>query len=123
VAISTKVTRNELTRRVDAAVSPSAINFSVSARRVKSIYGKKVGQVALDFSGNDYPITLVLHWASRIEEQHERLRSRIAINRLCRRMYRQRSKQNIVPITEGSSAMRGDPKIGASFWRAGFSWC
>ena len=63
----------------------------------------------IDFDSNDYPITPVLCWTTRIEVQNERLRSRIAINRLCRAMYRQRSKQNIVPITEGGSAMRGDP--------------
>jgi hypothetical protein len=71
----------------------------------------------VDFDGNDYPIMAVQCWAARLEEQNDRLRNRIAINRLCRAMYREaRSKQNmrfasVETYGKGrdSAAMRGDP--------------
>jgi hypothetical protein len=71
----------------------------------------------IGFDGSDYPITSALRWATRLEEQNDRLRNRIAINRLCRAMYREaRSKQHIrfaSVETSGkkrdNAAMRGDP--------------
>jgi hypothetical protein len=71
----------------------------------------------IGFEDSDYPIMVVQCWAARLAEQNHRLRNRIAINRLCRAMYREgRSKQNMrfAPVnTSGhgrdSAAMRGDP--------------
>jgi hypothetical protein len=69
----------------------------------------------IGFDGSDYPIMAVRCWAARLEEQNDRLRNRIAINRLCRAMYRApRSKQNMrFASVDGngrdSTAMRGDP--------------
>ena len=71
----------------------------------------------IGFDGSNYPIMSVLRWAPRLEEQNDRLRSRIAINRLCRAMYREpRSKQNMrfAPIRisgngRDSAALPGDP--------------
>jgi len=71
----------------------------------------------IGFDRSDYPIMSVQRWATGLAEQNDRLRNRIAINRLCRVMYREpRSKQNMrfAPVkTSGcgrkSAAMRGDP--------------
>jgi hypothetical protein len=50
----------------------------------------------IGFDGSDYPIMAVQSWAARLEEQNDRLRSRMAINRVIRPMYREsRSKQNV----------------------------
>jgi hypothetical protein len=71
----------------------------------------------IGFDDSDYRIMSVQHWAARLEVQNDRLRNRIAINRLCRAMYREpRSKQNMrfAPIkTSGTgqdgAAMPSDP--------------
>ena len=71
----------------------------------------------IGFDDSDYPIMSVRRCATGLEEQNDRLRNRIAINRLCRAMYRETgSKQTccFAPIrTSGiereSAAMRGDP--------------
>jgi hypothetical protein len=50
----------------------------------------------IGFDGSDYPVMAVQCWVTRLEDQNDRLRNRIAINRLCRAMYREaRSKQNM----------------------------
>jgi hypothetical protein len=50
----------------------------------------------IGFDGSDYPIMSVLRWVIRLDDQNDRLRNRIAINRLCRAMYREpKSKQNM----------------------------
>jgi hypothetical protein len=69
----------------------------------------------IGFDGSDYPIMAVQCWAARLEDQNDRLRNRIAINRLCRAMYREpRSKQNmrfasVAGNGKDSAAVRGDP--------------
>jgi hypothetical protein len=45
----------------------------------------------IGFDDNDYPIMSVERWATSLAEQNDRLRNRIAVNRLCRAMYRKRS--------------------------------
>jgi hypothetical protein len=71
----------------------------------------------IGFDDSDSPIMSVQRWATRLAEQNDRLRNRIAINRLCRAMYREtRSKQNMLFASvaasgdgRDSAAMRGDP--------------
>ena len=56
----------------------------------------------IGFDDSDYPIMSVQRWANRLEEQNDRLRNRIAINRLCQAMYREpRSKQNMRFASDG----------------------
>ena len=70
----------------------------------------------IGFDNSDHPVMSVPLWASGLAEQNDRLRNRVAVNRLCGAMYREpRSKQNMrfAPVKasgngRGSSAMGGD---------------
>lgn len=84
----------------------------------------------IEFDDSDHPIMSVQHWATELAEQNDRLRNRIAINRLCRAMYREaRSKQNMRFASVNTFGNEGTAapcmvirQIGASAWRAGSWW-
>ena len=75
----------------------------------------------IGFDDSEYPIISVRRWATGLAEQNDRLRNRIAINRVCRAMYRAaRSEQHPVRVRQNLRERERDAEAGVPWWRGYF---